>query len=166
MGLSQAGLSQKTIITIQDSGSNPFGEWINENAKEFEKLHPDVSVKHVTIPFAQVLSTVLQQSLTGTLPEIVWADNPWVPQLIKAGVYKDITDKVKEWGWENWEDFYKGHREVTSYKGRIYALQHTTNNLALFYRRSLLEKCGIESPPVTWQELLETCKVIKEKVGI
>jgi len=166
MGFSQVGLSQKTSITIQDSGASPFGEWINKAAEEFEKIHPDVRVKHATIPFAQVLSTVLQQSLTETLPEIVWADNPWVPQLIKAGVYKDITDKVKEWGWENWEDFYKGHREVTSYKGRIYALQHTTNNLALFYRRSLLEKGGIENPPTTWQELLETCKVIKEKLGI
>lgn len=96
------------------------------------KANPDVEVKRVYVPFAQLLPTILQQALTGTLPEVVMADNPWVPNLIKAGVYLDITDKVKEWGWENWEDFFKGHRDLTSADGKIYAPQVTTNNLALF----------------------------------
>jgi len=165
----QVGLSEKNItITIQDyfDPAGGMAKFINTAAESFEKTHPGVEIKHVYIPFAQLLSTILQQSLTKTLPEIVMADNPWVPQLIKAGVYRDITDKVKEWGWENWEDFYKGHRDVTSDGGKVYALQITTNNLALFYRKSLLDKAGIKKIPETWTELMSTAKQIKDKLGI
>jgi multiple sugar transport system substrate-binding protein len=165
----QIGLSQKKItLTIQDyfDPGTGMAKFIDKSAEEFMKKYPNVEIKHVYIPFAQLLPTILQQSLTKTLPEIVMADNPWVPQLIKAGVYKDITDKVKEWGWENWEDFYKGHRDVTSYEGRIYALQIYTNNLALFYRKSLLDKAGVKKIPETWTELTSVCKQIKDKLGI
>lgn len=169
VSLINIGFSQKKVtITIQDyfDPAGGMAKYIDKAGKDFEKTHPTVEIKHVFIPFAQLLPTILQQSLTKTLPEIVMADNPWVPQLIKAGVYKDITDKVKEWGWENWEDFYKGHRDVTSDAGRIYALQITTNNLALFYRKSLLDKAGIKKIPETWTELMSVSKQIKDKLGI
>jgi len=163
------GLTQEEVtITLQDCYTSPqdIGRVIDEMIVEFEKDHPGVKVNHISVPFAQVLPTILRQSLSNTLPDLVMADNPWVPQLIKAGVYKDITDKVKEWGWENWEDFFKGHREVTSSEGKIYAIQFTTNNCALFYRKGLLEKAGIANPPETWQELKDQSKKIKEVLGI
>ena len=158
---------EKVTITVEDYFlESDIGKFVDEMAVEFEKNHPNVKIDHVSVPFAELLPTVLQQSLTSTLPDIIMADNPWVPQFIKAGVYKDITDKVKEWGWENWEDFYKGIREVTSSEGKIYAFQVTNNNLALFYRKSLLDKAGIDNPPETWQELKEDCKKIREVLDI
>lgn len=157
----------KVTITVQDYyGDNENGQFIDEMIVEFEKAHPGVRVNRLDVPFAQLLPTILQQSLTRTVPDITMADNPAVPQLISAGTYKDITEKVKEWGWENWEDFFKGHREVTSSEGRIYAFQFTTNSCALFYRESLLKKAGITNPPETWQQLKEQCKKIKEVLGI
>jgi len=158
---------EKVMITVEDYFlESDIGKFVDEMAVEFENSHPNVKINHVSVPFAELLPTVLQQSLTNTLPDIIMADNPWVPQFIKAGVYKDITDKVKEWGWENWEDFFKGNREVTSSEGKIYAFQVTNNNLALFYRKSLLDKAGIDNPPETWQELKEDCKKIREVLDI
>lgn len=159
---------EKVTITVQDyfDPAGGMAKFIDEMAVEFERNHPEVKINHVYIPFAQLLPTILQQSLTRTVPELTMADNPWVPQLIKAGTYKDITDQVKEWGWENWEDFFKGHRELTSANDRIYAFQITTNNLALFYRKGLLEKAGIANPPETWQELKEQSQKIKEALDI
>jgi multiple sugar transport system substrate-binding protein len=159
---------EKVTITVQDyfrPGEDSY-KCVEEVAVEFKKNHPDVEVNQTYIPFAQLLPTMLQESLTKTLPDILMADNPWLPQLIKAGTLKDITDKVKEWGWENWEDFFKGYREITSSEGKIYAFQYTTNNLALFYRKSLLDKAGIANPPETWQELKEDCKKIREVLDI
>ena len=165
------GFSQeKIVITVQDyfHPDELTAKFIDQVIiPEFEKLHPNVEIKHVYVPFAELLPTILQQALTGTLPEIIMADNPWVPQLIEAGVFKDITDKVMgDLGKDFWLDFFEGHRLVTSKGGRIYALQLHTNNLALFYRKSLLEKAGVEKVPETWDELLEACEKIKEKLGI
>ncbi|MGQ9622876.1 MAG: ABC transporter substrate-binding protein [Candidatus Caldatribacteriaceae bacterium] len=164
LGTAQA---QKITITIQDyfDPTGGMAKFVDRWAEEYMKNNPDVEIKHVYIPFAQLLPTILQQALTGTLPEVVMADNPWVPNLIKAGVYLDITDRVKEWGWENWEDFFKGHRDLTSSEGKIYAFQITTNNLALFYRKSILDKAGIAELPTTWEELKSTSAKIKEVTG-
>ena len=159
---------EKLTITVQDyyGSENDNGRFIDEMAVEFEKNNPGVKVEHISIPFAQYFPTLLQQSVTKTLPDIIMADNPMVPQLIEAGTYKDLTDKVEEWGRENWEDFFKGHREVTSSEGKIYAFQFTTNSCALFYRKSLLDKAGIANPPETWQELKEQSKKIREVLDI
>lgn len=162
------GMAQAQKITIQDyfDPAGGMAKFVSRWGEEYMKKNPNVEVKHVFIPFAQLLPTILQQALTGTLPEVIMADNPWVPNLIKGGVYLDITDKVKEWGWENWEDFFKGHRDLTSSEGKIYAFQITTNNLALFYRKSILDKAGIAELPKTWEELKSVSAKIKEALGI
>ena len=159
---------EKVTITVQDyfDPSKSMGAFIEESIAEFENNHPNVKINHTFIPFNQLLPTILQQSITKTVPEIIMVNNPNVLQLIKGGVLKDLTDKVKEWGWENWEDYLKGYRDNGSYDDKIYAFQITGNNLALFYRESLLKKAGITSPPETWQELKEQCKKIKEVLGI
>jgi multiple sugar transport system substrate-binding protein len=159
---------EKVTITIQDyfDPAQSMGKFINERIVEFENNHPNVKINHTFIPFNQLLSTILQESITNTIPEIIMVNNPNVSQLIKGGVLKNLTDKVKEWGWENWEDFLKGYRDNGSYEGKIYAFQITGNNLVLFYRESLLEKAGIANPPETWQELKEQCEKIKEVLDI
>jgi len=163
------GFAQENVtITVQDyfDPAKSMGKFIQERIVEFENNHPNVKINHTFIPFNQLLPTILQQSITKTVPEIIMVNNPNVSQLIKGGVLKDLTDKVKEWGWENWEDFIKGYRDNGSYDGKIYAFQITGNNLALFYRESLLNKAGIANPPETWQELKEQCKKIKELLDI
>lgn len=159
---------QKVTLTVQSyfEATNDNEKYIEGLAVELEKNHPNVTVKFTSIPWAQYNSTILQESLTKTVPDIMMADNPSIPQLIAAGAYKDITAKVKEWGMENWQDFFKGQQDVTSSDGKIYAFQFTDNSCALFYRKSLLDKAGIAKPPETWQELEEDCKKIKEVLGI
>lgn len=133
---------------------------------ELKKAHPDVEVKYVYIPFAEYMSTILQQAVSNTLPDLVYLDNPWVPQLIDAGVFQNIRDYVmKDLGNDFWMDFFSGHRLLTSKDEGIYALQVHTNNLAIFYRESFLQKAGIEKPPKTWEEFLDTCKKIKENLN-
>jgi len=163
------GFAQKNVtITVQDyfDPAQSMGKFIEEKMVEFENNHPNVKINHTYIPYSQLLPTILQEAITKTVPEIIMVNNPNISQLIKAGVLKDLTGKVKEWGWENWEDYLKGYRDNGSYEDKIYAFQITGNNLALFYRKSLLDKAGIANPPKTWQELEEQCKKIKEVLNI
>ncbi|MGQ9623598.1 MAG: ABC transporter substrate-binding protein [Candidatus Caldatribacteriaceae bacterium] len=134
---------------------------------EFQKANPDVEVKYVYIPFAEYMSTILQQAVSNTLPDLVYLDNPWVPQLIEAGVFQNIKDGVmKDLGKDFWMDFFPGHRLLTSKGEDIYALQVHTNNLAIFYREGFLQKAGIGEPPKTWEELMDACKKIKESQNL
>jgi multiple sugar transport system substrate-binding protein len=168
VGTSVGCAPKKVTLNVQSyfEAGNEFETFIKGLATEFEKNHPNVTVKFTSTPFAQYNSLVLQEAVTNSLPDIVMADNPSVPQFITAGVYKDISAQIEKWGTANWQDFFKGQQEVTSSDGKIYAFQITSNNCALFYRKSLLKKAGIANPPETWQELEEDCKKIKEVLGI
>lgn len=164
------GAQEKIVITIE-SYSSPQeapARFMNEVIiPELEKRYPNVEFKYQYVPFGELLPMLLRQAMAGTLPELIYTDNPWIPQLIEAGVFKDITDNVmQDLGESFWLDFFEGHRLLTSKDGRIYALQLHTNNLALFYRRSLLEKAGVEKVPETWDELLSACEKIKANLGI
>ncbi len=82
---------------------------------EFNKKYPDVEVNYVYIPFAEYMSTILQQAVSNTLPDLVYLDNPWVPQLIEAGIFQNIKDSVmQDLGNDFWMDFFAGHRLLTS----------------------------------------------------
>ncbi|HSV32320.1 MAG TPA: ABC transporter substrate-binding protein [Atribacteraceae bacterium] len=167
-GISLALAQEQITITIQDyfDPGSGMARFVGRVAQEFEEKYPHVQINHVYIPFAELLPTILRQAVTGTLPEMIMADNPWIPSLIAAGVYKDISPQMREWGWENWEDFFPGHRALTSVDDQIYALQITTNNLALWYRRNLLDKAGVADPPATWDELRMVSEKIKEATGV
>lgn len=164
------GAFAEVTLTFQ-SYSNPneqVAQFIqNVLIPELKKAHPEVDVKYVYIPFAEYMSTILQQAVSNTLPDLVYLDNPWVPQLIEAGVFQKITDNVmRDLGKDFWMDFFPGHRLLTSKGDDIYALQVHTNNLAIFYREGFLKQAGIGEPPKTWDEFQDAAKKIKESLGI
>src|SRR5579875_4054988 len=53
--------------------------------KQFEKAHPGVTVKREVVPFANLITKVLQEASAGDLPNIVMLDDPNVPQVAATG---------------------------------------------------------------------------------
>lgn len=157
---------QKTTITVQTywSPEQPWstGYVLIEAFKKYESLHPDVEIKHYYVPFGDLVKKLITQALTGDFPDVIFADNPDVQYLARAGVFKDITKLVQGWG--VWKDFIPGSQLAVTYRGKIYALHQSTNNLALWYNKDYFKQVGIASPPETWSDLITVCQ--KLKVGI
>jgi len=154
---------QKTTITVQTywSPEQPWstGYVLIETFKQYEKLHPDVEIKHYYVPFGDLVKKLITQALTGDFPDVVFADNPDIQYLARAGVFKDITKLVQEWG--VWKDFIPGSQLAVTYRNKIYALHQSTNNLALWYNKDYFKQVGIASPPETWDDLLKVCQKLK-----
>ena len=154
------GKTQITVQTYYDPAL-PTGRALTKLFSEFEQANPDIDIIHIFVPFAQLIRTILQQAITGSLPDVVFADSPDVRHLATAGVFRDITPLVKEWG--QWDDLFVGAQYATTVDNKIYAIQFRTNNLALWYNKDILRKAGLERPPATWQELLDACQAIKSR---
>ncbi|NMB45395.1 MAG: sugar ABC transporter substrate-binding protein [Firmicutes bacterium] len=150
----------KIELTVQTYWDPELGSGarLEQSFKDFMALYPNIEVKHIYLPRDQLIQRVLSQVLTDTLPDIVFADNPWVRQWAEAGVYKDITPLVEQW--DDYEDFFHGTRDACTFQGRAYALQLVTNNLALFYNKDMFAELGIAEPPKTWDDI----KAISAKV--
>ncbi|MEM3434014.1 MAG: ABC transporter substrate-binding protein [Candidatus Methanomethyliaceae archaeon] len=136
--------------------------YYNDILPAFLASHPGIEVRHTYIPFAEIIPTILRGALVQELPHVMYIDNPDVMYLAKAGALRDLTEWVKEWG--EWEDFFVGSRYATTLEGRVYAIQYGTNNLALFYNKDYFASAGIKAPPQTWDELVEVCRILREKL--
>ncbi|MEV7662089.1 ABC transporter substrate-binding protein [Paenarthrobacter sp. NPDC089316] len=106
-----------------------------------------VTIKRETVPGKSLISKVLQQSSSKTLPDVLMLDNPDLQQIAATGALAPLSDfKVST------ENFAEGVLSAGTYKDKVYGLAPTVNTIALFYNKDILDKAGI-TPPTTWEEL-------------
>lgn len=51
------------------------------------------------------------------------------------------------------------------YRGKLYAMAHSSDGGILYYRKDLLEKAGIKEPPKTWDDMSSDCEKVKKLPG-
>jgi multiple sugar transport system substrate-binding protein len=117
---------------------------------DFNRAHPDIVVTYEYVPFHNLKRQLLIAETLNELPDITIIDNPDNAAFAAKGVFADITDLVKQWS--GYGKFYPGPWNSTFYKSRQYGIPFTSNCLALFYDKALLERYGI-GVPETWEEL-------------
>ncbi|HEY6501822.1 MAG TPA: extracellular solute-binding protein [Streptosporangiaceae bacterium] len=146
----------KTTITELDyfttGGTNTAVTAYN---KQFEKEHPGVTVKREVVPFANLITKVLQEASAGDLPNIVMLDNPNVPQVAATG---QLVPLNSEPGFST-SGYLKGAISECTYQGKQYCFPIGTNTVGLIYNKKLLDAAGIK-PPTTWAELQTDAKTL------
>ncbi len=106
-----------------------------------------VTVKRETVPGKSLISKVLQQSSSKTLPDVLMLDNPDLQQIAATGALAPLADfNVST------ENFAEGVLSAGTYKDKVYGLAPTVNTIALFYNKDILAAAGV-TPPTTWDEL-------------
>ncbi len=157
-----------------------LGIWPSDTAPETEvamhegyvakmkELYPKVTIEPNYYQYA--VDTYVTKAAGGTAPTIF---QPWFtePQrLINAGLVADITDVLKEKGWEQYMN--PGYKKMLSdANGRIYGLPRDSYglglmlNVELFEAAELMNDDGTPKYPKTLDELAVTAQTIKQKTG-
>ncbi len=147
----------KTTITELDyfttGGSNTA---VNAYNKQFEKAHPNITIKREVVPFANLITKVLQEASAGDLPNIVMLDNPNVPQVAATGQLVPLNSQP---GFTD-AGYVKGATQECTYQGKQYCYAIGTNTIGIFYNKKMLAAKHI-SPPKTWAELQSDAKALK-----
>jgi multiple sugar transport system substrate-binding protein len=148
--------SGKTTITELDyftaSGGNTAVNWYN---KQFEASHPGVTVKREVVPYANLITKVLQEASAGDLPNIVMLDNPNVPQVAATGQLKPLNGLS---GFTS-SGYVPGAISECTYHGKQYCYPIGTNTVGLFYNKAMLAAAHL-SPPHTWAQLQSDAKAL------
>ena len=141
---------------------------MQEAAEIYQKNNPDVNIE--VIDFAkndieQKLQTMLASGVTSSLPDIVLIEDYNAPKYLSSypGSFAPMTGKV------NYSNFAPYKIDLMTLNGETYGLPFDTGVTGLFYRVDLLAKAGYKPEDmenITWDQLIEIGKVVKEKTGV
>src|ERR1700760_4062607 len=123
--------------------------------KQFEAAHPGVTVKREVVPYANLITKVLQEASAGDLPNIVMLDNPNVPEVAATGQLKPLNGLP---GFTT-SGYVPGAISECTYQGKQYCYPIGTNTVAIFYNKAMFAAAHL-SPPKTWAELQSDAKAL------
>lgn len=133
-------------------------------AKDYERTHPQVALKVVTVPGADLLTKLQTAAASRTLPDIAIGDLVWVPRLAGTGRLADLKPHIPA---ATWNDIYPEMLKFGSSGGKQLSIPVSANTLAMMINTDLYAKAGLDpaKPPKTWEELSAAAATIKDKTG-
>lgn len=130
--------------------------------QEFEQQNPDIRLNIVRGPNASNTVEDLYTSsfLLGDSPyDLVFADIVWIPKFAAAGWLKDLSAWVSG---QDLQDFLQADIQAGQVEDGLYRMPFRSDVGMLYYRQDLLAAQGL-APPDTFQELIDSSKLLQEQ---
>jgi multiple sugar transport system substrate-binding protein len=107
------------------------------------------TIQRQTVPQGQLMSKLLVQASSRSMPDLALVDNPNLQQLAATGALVPLDLST--------QGLYPSIVAAGQYQGQTYGIAPGVNGLALFYNTDLFAKAGL-TPPKTWEELSAAAK--------
>lgn len=149
--------SKNKPVTITYSTGKDSTPATQKLVEAFEKKYPNIKVKFQELPNStddQHNSYVTALSAGDSSIDVLAMDIIWTPEFAAADWLLPLDDKFTE---EMREKFLPGPVEAVTYNGHVWAVPRFTDAGVLYYRKDI-----IDTPPKTWDELIQ---MSKENVG-
>jgi multiple sugar transport system substrate-binding protein len=176
-----AALAAVTVVALAGCSASPGDDsavevnvwhyWDGTNADTFQAMaeeynasHEGVNIKTSNVPNADFLTKLRASATSNSLPDIAIGDLVWVPQINELGSLVDLGPLLPA---EVLSDINPALTSFGTIDGKQVSVPVSANNLGFMYNRTLFEEAGLDpdSPPTTWEELLEDGKAILEATG-
>jgi multiple sugar transport system substrate-binding protein len=148
-----AASSEAKTLVVWDYQQEPGKEYLKRLSDYTAET--GVEIDRVAIKYEDFLGKILQAAAANKLPDVIMIDNPWNSAMAAEGVLADLTDRVEEWG--QWDQYYEGPAASATWDGRIYGVPNESNNLIMYYDKTVLDEAGLAAP-TTWDELSSAAK--------
>jgi sorbitol/mannitol transport system substrate-binding protein len=150
--------------------ANPQMRDIQQFTGEFEREHPGIKIRYVTLPENEARARITQDVATkagqfdvvmiGTYEAPIWGRNDWLTDLDK------YTRTDREY---DVDDLMPAVRKGLSADGKLYAVPFYGESSFLMYRKDLFEQAGLTMPDrPTWTQVAEFARRLKtpDRAGI
>lgn len=135
-------------------GQGVSNEAMESAVKAFESENPDLKIKRTSFAFGDLSKSIVQGGVGGEVPDVAIIDNVDNQNFAALGLLQDITSEVSALK----DEYFEGPWNSTQLDGKTFGLPMNSNNLALFYNKTMFAQAGITEPPSTWEELATTAK--------
>ncbi|WP_076259142.1 ABC transporter substrate-binding protein [Intrasporangium flavum] len=151
----------KVTLKLTDFWGSAEGKWIDRVVADFEKKHPNVTIKRTSEDWGQLNSTLNLQLQDDGGPDIASANNGWqsLGTLAKGHLVLNLDAYAKAYGWDSRVPTTIARQNkfttdvATMGSGSWFATPMArTSLIGLYYNADKLDKLGLQ-PPKTLAEL-------------
>lgn len=152
--------AEKKVVRIWHTETEPksvqaFQEIIND----FEKLHPDITVKQEALAWGDLEAKLTAALAAGAPPDASHGQAVTCASFYAKGLLRPLEDVADAIGRENiWEAV----RGPCRFDGKYYGIPHSAATSLLIYRKDVFTQKGLK-PPDTWDDLIKVAEGMMER---
>jgi len=150
--------TQGETIRLWLNGGDTPDALVNYAIGEFNKIHPDVTVKFERQEWTGIVEKLTTSLSSSDSPDVVEFGNTQAQAFEAAGAVVDLTPHQAELGGD---DLLQSLREAGTYDGKLYAVPYYAGARIMIYRKDLFEKAGVEIP-TTLDEMVAAGEKLQE----
>jgi multiple sugar transport system substrate-binding protein len=163
-----ASANGKTTIVVDcpplktDNDGKLLDLW-NADVAAFEKLHPNVTVKSISVGSQCDNPPDFTARLQGgTQADVFYGYMTDLGQVLDAGAATDITAYVNSSTVPYWDSLIPSAKATFTDNGKLYAIPYSAYTMGLVINKNLFKQAGLDptKPPASWQEVAAAAKKI------
>jgi multiple sugar transport system substrate-binding protein len=165
-----AAANEKITIRFQDwrLAEQPSGKILEGMLREFEKLHPNVTIKAEPIPAAERDRMFIVQSSGKDAPDIVRVLPSTLPKFVELGYVMNLSKFAKKE--KGFAKTWVPHLYNSClWNGQLYGVPSEGDVYVLYINTEIYKNAGLDpkSPPTTWERwLADMKKITNPQAGI
>lgn len=162
-GDSTTGSGEKITLKMMhlwpDSSNSAQNKMVKDIIGEFEKAHPDITIKTEALETEQYKSKLTVLAASNDLPDIgfTWAAG-FMDPYVKGNKFAGMDDLLQA---ELNGKFVAGTTEAYSFDGKTYALPVELNIVPIYYNKEIFAKYNLK-PPETLDELKKIIRTLND----
>lgn len=157
-------LAETNLTLVEVITSPPRTELLKKQVAAFEAANPDVKVEIVSLPWGQAFEKFLTMVQAGDTPDVVEMPERWLALYGNNGQLEDLGPYMTSWP----DAATIGERAKTFgsvVDGKQFMMPYGYYIRAMFWNKKMFKEAGIDAPPATMDEFVETAKKISATPG-
>ncbi|WP_408008499.1 ABC transporter substrate-binding protein [Pseudalkalibacillus sp. A8] len=144
--------------------SPTFDDYINGVISDFEEENPDIKVKWVDVPWADMEKKILAAVASETAPDVANLNPQFASKLAELDALVNMDEMVDE---EKQNEFFEGVWKSNTFNDKTFGIPWYLSSQVTMYNTEIFKEAGLDpdSPPKTFDELKDVAKTIKEETG-
>jgi multiple sugar transport system substrate-binding protein len=136
------------------------GEVVAALLPEFERTHPGIRVQVQQLPWTAAHEKLLTAFAGAATPDVCQLGNTWIPEFVALRALEPLDARVAASPAVPADDYFAGIWETNRLDGALYGIPWYVDTRLLFYRRDILTRAGVATPPRSWAEWRATLAAV------
>ncbi|MEI8389588.1 MAG: sugar ABC transporter substrate-binding protein [bacterium] len=152
----------KTEITFWTLQLSDFSEYIKNVIAEYEKVHPNVKIKWIDVPYSEGEKRALAAVMSNDVPDLINMNPGFGSTMASKGALLNVKNYVSQ---KSYKKYLTESWQASSVSGITFGIPWYITSAITIYNKQILNNAGISNynSAKTYEYLGEIAPIIKKK---